>query len=306
MKVVLSGIFYPMAILRYFQNALERRSDIELVTIGPYTGRWIPWAGGMNLLNKYERAPDIVLPRSAVEIGRVPIQFVQDQLPWKPDLWIEIDAGFYFTGRPTSGVTAIVGTDPHVLDYHRQRLLADHFFCMQKVYARPKDVWLPYAYDPVWHAPLPDVEEVLYDAVLIGIHYFKRDRLVAALRELGIRVACELGVVFEEARALYAHSHIGLNWSSRKDLNARVFETMAMGLPLVTNNVPDMGKLFTVGKDYLGFERVEGAVTHVELLLKNPQFVDAVAQAGQAAVKPHTYDARVNQILEVVFDGNDA
>ena len=41
MNVVLTGIYYPLAILRYFEAAL-RRADVNLFTAGPYTATRIP------------------------------------------------------------------------------------------------------------------------------------------------------------------------------------------------------------------------------------------------------------------------
>ena len=133
-RVVLTGIYYPMAILRYFEAALKRRGNVSLFTAGPYTGAWIPWNGGMNLPAKYAKAPDFPLPQNAIH-APLPIEMVEARLPWDPDLWIQVDAGWFLRGRPKSGKNVIVATDPHVLAYSQQRLLADTFYCMQAVYA---------------------------------------------------------------------------------------------------------------------------------------------------------------------------
>ena len=51
-------MFYPVAILRYFQQALQRRDDVNVYSVGPWTGTWIPWMGGLYLQDKYSRPPD--------------------------------------------------------------------------------------------------------------------------------------------------------------------------------------------------------------------------------------------------------
>lgn len=294
-KVVLSGIFYPMAILRYFEAALERREDVELYTLGAYTGRQIPWGGGMLLSEKYARSPDYRVPQGST----IPFEFVERQLKFKPDLWLQIDAGFQLVGKPCQGINAIVATDPHVLDYTTQRSQADKFFCMQRIYSKPGDVYLPYAYDPVWHRSLGEVEKDI-DVILLGLHYEQRNLLVRELVRRRIIVHYVLGPVFEEAHQLYERSRVGLNWSSLLDLNARVFEIMGMGLPLVTNRVPDMGLFFEEGRDYLGFESVKEGAEAVVQLITDPKLASQIARAGHRVVKDHTWDARITQIFEEV------
>lgn len=296
--VVLSGIFYPMAILRYFEAAFKRRKDIELVTMGVYTGRSIPWAGGMKLSARYAKSPDVVLP-DACRRG-VPIQMALAKLERKPDLWVQVDAGMWLTGKTPKMVNVVVGTDPHVLHYTAQRKTADKFFCMQKHYAQSGDIYLPYAYDPVWHRP--ETQPKRFDAALLGLAYGTRCRWVSRLRAVGLKVKFELGPIFEEARTLYNQSRVGLNWSSREDLVARVFEVTALGLPLVTNIVPDLKAFFQPEVDLLTFSTVEQATKQVRRLLSDRDMAKKIAASGHRAVMPHTYDARVEQILkETIF-----
>lgn len=294
-RVVLSGLFYPMAILRYYEAALRRRSDVELFTVGPYSGTWIPWAGGMHLPSKYAIQPD--LPFSFMgHAPTIPINFVENKLPWRPDLWLQIDAGWYFTGGPKHGKNVIVGTDPHCLDYSYQRgALADTFYCMQECYSKPGDVYLPYAYDPEWHRP--EEQPRNYDAVLLGLHYENRDRLVSELRKRGANVLYDLGPVFDERRALECQAPISLAWSSRNDLIARVFEGLGMGRLVVTNRVPDLGRFFQEDTDLIAFSSLGEAVEKIMYYLRSPEEANEIAQAGREAVKPHTWDARIEQVL---------
>ena len=292
MKIVLSGIYYPVAILRYFEAALRRRTDVELFTVGPYTGNKIPWNGGVVLPEKYARRPDLVIPGGVVSVATV-----EAKLPWKPDLWLQIDAGFYLFGKPHCP-NFFVGTDPHCLNYDKQRLLADKFFCMQTPYAKQGDVWLPYAYDPVWHAPRTpqDTQPIIYDAALVGVKYAERVRWIHELRKRNHSVLFENGPSYDEARHLYLQAKIGLNWSSLKDLCARVFEVSALGLCPVINKVPDLDTMGWVdGTHYLGFTDLDGAIRAFELAIERHQ---DVSKQAQAFVQPHTWDARVGQILQ--------
>lgn len=293
MKVILSGIFYPMAILRYYEAALKRRADVELFTVGPYTGMNIPWNGGMDLPPKYAKAPDLSMHQGTG--GKVDIRFIENQVPFEPDLWIQIDAGFHFIGKPRSGKNVIVGTDPHCLNYDYQRTVADTFYCMQTPYIKPEDEYLPYAYDPIWHAP--EEQPRKYDVVLCGLHYDNRNKLVSSLQQLGVNVYYDLGPVFDEVRALYNQAPIGLNWSSLQDLTARVFELTAMRRLAVVNRVPDLAAFFEEDKDLIVFDSLSDAVDKIVYYLAHPDEAEAIAAQGYETVRPHSWDARIETIL---------
>lgn len=295
LKVVLSGIFYPVAILRYFEAALRRRPDVELFAAGPYTGTWIPWAGGMHLPQRYAAAPDLALPQSVLA-SPLPVSVVESRLPWRPDLWLQVDAGWHLRGRPAHGRNVIVATDPHVLNYDAQRGYADTFYCMQTPYIKPGDEYLPYAYDPVWHAPEEQTRN--YDACLLGLHYPQRDALVQSLRANGASVCYDLGPSYDEARALYNQAPVGLNWSSLQDLTARVFELLGMRRLAVVNRVPDLERFFEDGRDLVVFDDLQDAMDKAMYCLRHPNDVVGIAESGHHAVQEHTWDARVSRILE--------
>lgn len=298
LKVLLLYIVYPLAMGTYFKRALERRTDIDLKVVGPYSGTYIPWLGGMTVSPKYAIPPDVPLPHPA--LSRVlDYNLVKAQLgDWKPDLVLNADAGICWKEKPSDGYTATIATDPHVLDYSIPRSYSDKFFNMQKCYSAPGDIWLPYAYDPTVFHPMPE-HPLTYDACLVGMPYQQREAWKQALQRKGVNVFMQNGPIFDEARELYASSKIGLNWSSLNDLNARVFEVMAMGLPLVTNRVPDLLDAgFVESGNYLGFSDLTEAVEQVMWLRDHSDDALVLGQNALRSVKPHTYDARIGQILE--------
>lgn len=301
-NIALIGIFYPLAMLRYFERALRRRDDVNLITAGIYTGNWIPWNGGMRLPQKYAKAPDVLLTAGTNIVSSLPMAFAEARLPagFEADLWLQIDAGFHLTGKPRFGMNVVVGTDPHVLNYDRQRKLADRFYCMQRVYAKPGDSWLPYAYDPEWHAPMlpPEATPMQFDCCLLGLHYEQRNAWVNGLRDRGLTVDYDLGPIGWEAKARYAAAFVGLNWSSLKDLNARVFELLAMDKVAVCNIVPDLTEFFVPGRDLLTFTTLSEAIEKVMWAVDNPGSASDIASAGHYQVKRHTWDARVRQIIK--------
>jgi hypothetical protein len=298
-KVVLSGLYYPLAMLRYFEFALKRRDDVELFTVGPWFGSWIPWKGGINLPDKYAFPIDMPIPQSNNWINA---GIILPQLPWEPDLWLQVDAGFCMQVPRGKFPVAIVGTDPHVLNYNQQRQICDHFFCMQTVYSKTGDQYLPYAYDPIWHAPLERIGSYEYDFCLVGLVYEHRQQLVDQLRARGYRVYCDTGPVYDQVRELYSKSRVGLNWSSLDDTNARAFELMAMGIPAVMNETTDMKSIFRRDNmPFMEFRDLGGALRACEELANaNDAQMASLAAEQQLVVKPHTWDARIQTIFDVV------
>jgi len=304
-RTVISGLFYPVTMMGYFIRALERRDDVELFLVGPYSGDWIPWGGGggMRLPFKYVKTPNIPLPMELAQQPGLAPSFIESRLSWKPDLWLQIDAGWWLQ-KPDAGVVAHIATDPHVLDYSKQREQCDYFFNMQRSYMKEGDIHLPYAFDPTVHRPLDIQKE--YDGCLVGLQYETRTQLVRALRGAGYNIEYSIGAVYDEFNVLYNKSRVALNWSSLLDLNARTFEAMGMGIPLLTNRIPALDEFFEEGQHYEGFSSIPEAVDRFENLIEDDEHFTAdylARTAYEEVIEKHTYDHRIQQILDTVFGG---
>lgn len=317
MKIVLAGLYYPFAMLSYFRRALERRHDVELFTLGAFTGQSIPWNGNMTIPMKYPNQVDLPLPAN---MNSVAWNMVSSRLPWEPDLVLNIDAGFHFSTKP-SVPYYVVGTDPHVLSpwYDKVRPIADKFFNMQgEPYIRDGDVWLPYAFDPTVHYPANREKRFLsfdehgndlweirkvekeHDCAIVGLHYPQRDEWVSRLRGHGIKVNYRIGDIYDEYREENNKAWIGLNWSSLEDVTARVFEIMAMKLVPVLNRLHGLDVLgFEENRHYLGFSNMDEAVEKVLWAKSHPDQAKQIALGAYQFVhnKNMTWDNRVAQIL---------
>jgi hypothetical protein len=310
-KVLVLSIWYPLSISRYFEKALRNDPSVDLKTTGPYTGSYIPWMGGMNLLEKYAKSPDLPLPFKP-DVGRVNYEFVKTMLgDWVPDLIISIDAGINWTSKPQDGYSVTIGTDPHVLGeitYPHARKISDKFFNMQLCYSEKGDTYLPYAYSMYDHYKEDAVEwsefslreepvEKDLDAILVGMPYENRVRWKEELAKHGVFLHLENGPVFDEYRALANRAKIGCTWSSMNDLIARFFETPAFGLPMVANRVPDAHLFLQEDEDYLAFSTLPEAVEKVLYLKNHPEEAQRIAENGHRKILPHTYDERVSEVL---------
>jgi len=96
-RCLINYIHYPVAIARYFHEALLQRDDCEVLSAGPYTGVNIPWAGGMQLPVSYLRPPDIEIP--STYIGKtntppLPILIELQRRGFDPDIL----CGIFFIG----------------------------------------------------------------------------------------------------------------------------------------------------------------------------------------------------------------
>lgn len=296
-KVGFVSIFYPLFMGRYMLEALLRRKDVEVWTAGPFTGRWIPWEGGMNLPQKYVYTPNFPMPANVP--ATLNWSIVEAKAPWEPDIWINVSSTLVTKGRPKQGIYTVIAADPHVLNYDKERAKSDLFYNMQRPYLKPGDRWLPYGYDPVWHAQTDvDISNRNIDATLLGMAYPDRTKLTDALKAAGRTVIYSLGECYEDARTIYHRSVVGLNWSSLQDTTARCYEIMGYGIVPVLNRVPDLMQMFKDGQDFLGFDTVEEAVGQVKRVMDDSKLAEEIGFNARRAVEPHSWDARMEQVLE--------
>lgn len=301
MKVVLSALFYPFTMAHFFWRALERREDVDLFVLGAFTDTWIPWNGGIHLPRKYVKTPDLPLPSNMQNSG-ISYKIIEGLLPEKfknPDLWLQVDAGWHFKDKPKADVTALVKTDPHAIPeahYFVPSNYSDFVFGMQTPYLKPGEFYFPYAYDPEIHYPEDRPKE--YDVCVVGLGYKERLDVLNRCKKNGLSIYYSIGEVYDEYRERYARSKIAFNWSSLLDLPTRIFEYAAMGIPMVTNRVPDLSTFFVERDHYLGADSVDEAVENIMFLANNESFANEMAQSAKRKVQHHSWDNRITQLLE--------
>ena len=299
-RIAIGGIHFPLSMMSYFIRAFERRDDVELWKFGPFTGDYIPWAGGMRIPQKYVKIPDFALPRETIGL-HISSSIINSQMPWTPYLTLLIDAGWHTSDRPKGNIVAHVQTDPHVLKntYELPKSYSDISWCMQAKYLVSGEEYLPYGFDPTVHYPMG--LEKIYDACLIGLQYEHRTQLVNRLRQKGLNVYYTIGEIYDKYNEKYNQSRIALSWSSLEDTPARVFEAFGIGVSLVTNRTLDLQNFFVEGDHYLGFGNVDEAESQVFKLLADDEMREEMAyNAHTVAIAHHTWDRRIEQILRTV------
>jgi len=174
--------------------------------------------------------------------------------------------------------------------------------------------WLPLACAPDAHYPV-DVSKP-YDISFVGaasmpVHR-ERARLLHLLAEHYSINALER--VHGDAYCRHVcEGRLTFNHSAIEDLNMRIFETLAMERPLLTNRASahnGLLDLFEDGKHLIVYESEDELVGKVRRYLDDEPARNAIAQQGREEVLArHTYDHRVREIFDAVsrhFPGFEA
>jgi GT2 family glycosyltransferase/2-polyprenyl-3-methyl-5-hydroxy-6-metoxy-1,4-benzoquinol methylase/tetratricopeptide (TPR) repeat protein len=242
------------------------------------------------------------------------VHFRPDQLAAIPkddfDLYLNVDDGLPYRLPPGLRPSAWWTIDTH-LDFDRCRAKApgfDFVFAAQRDGAerlRQEGIataqWLPLACDPTIHRK-HDVPRQ-YDVCFVG-HLAPGDR-TEAIRLLQSRFAnAFVGQrYFEEMARTYSASRIVFNRSIRNDVNMRVFEALACGSLLVTNDLAENGQaeLFRDGEHLVVYRDLDELVEKVAVYLNREDDRERIAAAGmREVVEHHTYRHRMETILRHV------
>lgn len=273
------------------------RSGHDVKTVGPTTGNEI-W--GMHVDDKYAWKADAWLgPYNIPADGLwdMNVLGVGSFGEWQPDLIINADSAFALSGNAPCDVV-LWGVDNHVRDYKLREwsmMFLAHSWGQRMT--EPNAFWLPCAYDPELHFDKGVDRDI--DVAIVGVPYPERVEITQKMSAAGLKVAACMGLLFEEYNDLYNRAKIALVKSIAGDLPQRTFENMAQGCCVLTDYTPDLMKLkFEPFNDVWIYNGVEDAVDAAQWLISSGDW-RKIAQSGAAQVKPHTWDARAQQLINV-------
>lgn len=160
--------------------------------------------------------------------------------------------------------------------------------------------WLPFACDPVVHKRL-DMSEV-YDFVFVGKlegkNYESRRLFMGELSKIFPNSFVGQGYLHHDFVKLFNMSKIVVNFNAFSEMNRRIFETMACGRLLLTNDFPGRKTLFEEGEHLVVFKDLPDAVEKIKYYLKHDEEREAIAKNGQQEVySKHTWLHRARFIL---------
>jgi GT2 family glycosyltransferase/tetratricopeptide (TPR) repeat protein/2-polyprenyl-3-methyl-5-hydroxy-6-metoxy-1,4-benzoquinol methylase/glycosyltransferase involved in cell wall biosynthesis len=158
--------------------------------------------------------------------------------------------------------------------------------------------WLPLACDPAVHRPHNRPKE--FDVCFIGnLPVGPRTEILERLRHrfpntfVGRRYFDEMAQTYSAARTV-------LNRSIRNDINMRVFEAVACGSLLATNDLRDNGQdeLFRDGVHLATYTDAEDLLDKVAFYLRRPELRARIERAGrEESHAKHTYRLRMERML---------
>ena len=247
--------------------------------------------------------------QSLVQVAHVLPDDADRLKPADYDLFIRIDDGF---DRPLpAGLRPLAwwAIDTH-LDFercHRTAAVADWTFAAQRPGAEMlgrhgiEDAeWLPLACDPDLHRPHGGAK--LFDFCFVGNVLPGPRANLLELLQLRFPRHFVGNAYFEALARVHSESRTAFNRSIGDDLNMRVFESLACGSLLLTNELPagsGMRDLFQDGCHLATYGSAEELIEKLNFHLSHDSIRTEVENAGHAEVTAkHTYRHRMERILE--------
>jgi len=230
--------------------------------------------------------------------------------PGEFDLYLNIDDGLRYELPAELKPSACWVIDTHLdFDWSLRKARAFDF-----VFAAQKDgterlreagvtsaEWLPLACDPEFHRPHDVPQE--YDVCFVGnVFPGPRQELLELLQQRYARTFVGRRYLHAMAQA-YSASAIAFNRSISDDVNMRVFEALACGSLLVTNDLTGHGldELFQDGRHLATYRNADELLARIEYFLAHPDERREIACVGRTEVlSRHTYMHRMLDLLRYV------
>jgi Glycosyl transferases group 1 len=290
MRILVIANHFLVCSARYLTDALVRQGH-EVRHIG---GKQESRIWGLELPERYTWFPD---------------QYDNLGVSWVPDLVVVSDSDPDMLNvpkeLPVNAPVVVFGVDSHVRDY-RKDYISHYFLSHYNVSIMQWDdsimTYTPCAYDPTLHTPSPiPFEAREYDVAMIGVMYPQRAQLVESLRKAGLSVLAGTGLVYDQYVAAYHNARISLCVSACGDVAQRVFETAAMGCVVMSDNCADFPLLQPSG---VWIYDPTTLVDEAKAILAQPRAALVNIEAAQAWVRPHTWDARAQLLVETLAEKN--
>ncbi len=304
MNVLLSYTSVPVTTAVYIEKAMRRICGV--ITHGPTISK--------DMLEQW----DLLAVEKKVKNLQIPfmdgdMEGVLAQLPvgWEPDVFLYIDTGLFYTLKNMGALNCLKACyliDSHIaFDLHLE--FAENYdivFAAHKPAVemfKKKGIenvfWIPPACDPALHEK--KAEEKLYDVGFVGSSNPERVHL---LNELGQRFNIYYERCFLERMAeVFSQSKIVFNKSIEGGLNMRVFEVLASGSMLLTNETNGSGlQDFFQDRKHLVIYRNENELFELaDYYLKNADEREKIAFEGMAKVlSEHAYSNRVKDMVKIL------
>ena len=274
------------------------------------------WTLGSFVIKELAKQDDIVIKTHC----RIPEDtgILQEQCKLDLDLILVIDCGTHFKlhhekGKLGKAKTAFWVSDLHRSDWAKHRLQMirefkyDHVFyaqknfkniVMQQGYAENQCSWLPHAVDTDIFKPLSWITKK-FDTGYVGYLNDRRKKMSEIVSQF-VSFKHYSSVWTELANRCLNECKILWNCSVEQDINMRVFESLATGIPLITDKIVNNGfeDLFEDDKDLLTYSNEQEMKEKIVRLIASPDLRKYIGENGRKKVLMyHSYRNRINTIL---------
>jgi len=135
-----------------------------------------------------------------------------------------------------------------------------------------------------------------------GTLFPEREALIKNIeKNLNINIQKDIWHIGYDMVSAINSYNIHLNKTISKDINYRVFETLACKTTLLTNYTENIDKLFIDMQDLVIYHNMQDLIYKVNLLIKDPRLAQRIAESGyDKVIKNHSYQNRASQFIELV------
>ncbi|MCC6697864.1 MAG: glycosyltransferase [Candidatus Hydrogenedentes bacterium] len=310
LNVLMEYLFSPITTARYFEQAL--RKDHNVITGGRCLSARFFAEWGLPGTAPAFRGPDVTWGPAetyAERLQKLRKDFEPSLLFWVDSGIREIPGDIASLSIPRVGY--VIDTQ-FALDIRLE--LAKRFdftFLAQRTHVRdfieagvPNVAWMPLGCSPELHAVEP--LERIYDVAFVGgipdDPSHRRRRLLDAVRKRFPNSCIGQFWPADMAR-IYAQAKIVINIAADRDVNMRVFEAMASGALLITDEAEGLEELFEDGKHLVIYRNDDAVPDVIERYLADGPSRERIAAEGRKLVfAKHTYQHRTRQMILMVLE----
>ena len=142
----------------------------------------------------------------------------------------------------------------------------------------------------------------LYNIGFCGTLFPERESLIKKLeKNLSINIQKDVWHIGYDMVSAINSYDIHLNKTISKDINYRVFETLACKTALLTNHTENIDKLFIDMEDIVIYHNMQDLTYKANMLINDLRLTKQIAESGyNKVIKNHSYQNRASEFIKLV------
>ena len=142
----------------------------------------------------------------------------------------------------------------------------------------------------------------LHNIGFCGTLFPERESLIKEIeKNLNINIQKDVWHIGYDMVSAINSYHIHLNKTISKDINYRVFETLACQTTLLTNYTENIDKFFIDMQDIVIYHNMQDLTYKANLLINDPRLAKNIAESGyNKVIQNHSYQNRTSKFIKIV------